>query len=73
MIRVTPAPEPPEFDPLVRQPGLDAIAEMVGEKPARTRPGPRRKKVADHREEIPARAYPDFWCDVLPQLGRLAG
>jgi hypothetical protein len=68
VIRVVQAPEPPEFDRTVRQRGLNAIAEMVGETPAEPRRGRRRPKVADHREDIPAAAFPDFWCDVLPQL-----
>jgi hypothetical protein len=68
MIRVTPAPEPPDFDGRVRQPGLDAIAELVGEKPGRTRRGRKRTQVANRREDIPARAYPDFWCNVLDEL-----
>jgi hypothetical protein len=68
MIRVTPAPEPPDFDTRVRRPGLDAIAELVGEQPSRTRRGPRRVRVAIRREDIPAKASPDFWCDVLDDL-----
>lgn len=41
MIRVSPAPEPPDFDRTVRQPGR-AIAELSGKRPAiarTTRPG----------------------------------
>ena len=49
MIRVTPAPEPPEFDRLVRKPGLSAIAELVGEPQSTPRPGRRIKKVAERR------------------------
>jgi hypothetical protein len=41
MIPVEPAPEPPDFDKKVRQPGLSAIAEMVGEPPTIQRRGPR--------------------------------
>ena len=37
MIRVTPAPEPPDFDVKVRQPGLLAIAEMTGQMPTHPR------------------------------------
>lgn len=68
MIRVIPVPEPVDFDARVRQPGLDAIAELVGEQPSRTRRGPKRKKVADRREKIPASAYPDLWCGVLDEF-----
>ncbi len=67
-MRVVPAPEPPQFEPLVRRPGLSAIAELVGEAPAPSRSGPRRRKVAERREEIPADAYPPFWTKVLPDL-----
>ena len=48
MIRVDLAPEPPDFDRRVRQPGLHALAEMVGEvAPVRT--GPKREKIAERR------------------------
>ncbi len=39
MIHVEPAPEPPEFDAMVREPGLRAVAEMVGKKPSTPRAG----------------------------------
>jgi hypothetical protein len=68
MIRVALAPEPPHFTRRVRRPGLSAIAELVGEAPDPPRRGPRRKKVAERREEIPAQAYPPFWREVLPDL-----
>lgn len=68
MIRITPAPEPPGFDQRVREPGLGAIAELVGECPARRRRGRRRKKIAGRREEIPADAFPPFWQEALPDL-----
>jgi len=68
MIRVLPAPEPPTFDRKVRQPGLDAIAELVGEKPAMPRPGPRRRKIAEQREAIPGAAFPPFWTAALKDL-----
>jgi 5-methylcytosine-specific restriction endonuclease McrA len=47
---------------------LDAIAELVGEAPSRNRPGPKRKKVADRREDIAPEQFPAFWRDVLPQM-----
>src|SRR5690349_9749763 len=46
VIPVTGAAEPPTFDAVVRQPGLSAIAELVGESPLLKRRGPRRKPVA---------------------------
>lgn len=52
MIRVEQAPEPSSFDMKVRQPGLRAIAEMVGEPNLPKRPGPKRKVIAASREEI---------------------
>lgn len=68
MIRLEPAPEPAEFDTRVRQPGLAAIAELVGEGSDRSRPGSTRKKVAERREGIPADAYPPLWRHALPYL-----
>ena len=65
MIRVEAAPAPADFDARVRQPGLDAIAELVGEAPSRRRPGPKRKQVANRREEVPAEAFPPLWRNVL--------
>lgn len=41
MIRVEPAPEPAHFDEQVRQPGLSALSELIGEGPTITRSGPR--------------------------------
>jgi hypothetical protein len=61
MIRVQLAAEPPSFDANVRQRGLDAIREMVGEAPLRKRPGPKRKKVASSRDAIAADDFPPFW------------
>jgi 5-methylcytosine-specific restriction endonuclease McrA len=68
MIRVTAAAEPPSFNSLVRQPGLDAIAEMVGEIPLQTRPGRKRKKVADRREDIPSESFPPFWRKIQDEM-----
>ncbi len=67
MIRVTPAPEPARFDPSVRQPGLRAIAERVGEKPTR-KAGRRFEKVADRREQIPPESFPPYWSEALDDL-----
>lgn len=71
MIRVEPAREPPSFHENVRLRGLDAIAELCGEAASRARPGPRRARIADTREAIPADAYPPFWRDALDDM--LAG
>lgn len=73
MIRVELADEPESFDKLVRQPGLSALAEMVGEPPLIKRPGKRRKKVANQREEIPTKESPDFWTKAIPDLWEAYG
>jgi hypothetical protein len=70
MIPVEPAPEPPDFDSKVRQPGLSAIAELVGEPPKIKRRGPRRRKIANHREEIPSDSFPPFWRAALGDMMR---
>lgn len=67
MIRVRPADEPPNFNAEVRQPGLRAIAELVGETPPRTA-GRRRAQVAESRDAIPADKFPDLWCNALGDL-----
>ena len=67
MIPVRPAPEPPDFDVRVRQPGLRAIAELVGETPQRTA-GRRFGKVADARKQIPAGSFPPYWRAALDDL-----
>lgn len=69
MIHVNLAPEPPDFDREVRQRGLAAIAELVGEIPKTKRPGRKRKQaVVDgvavtRREDLSARFFPAFWQD----------
>lgn len=68
MIRVHPAPEPTDFDEKVRQPGLSAMAELVGEEPLRKRPGPKRKKLAERREDIRPDAFPPYWTHALDNL-----
>jgi hypothetical protein len=68
MIPVEPAPEPQDFDRKVRQPGLGAIAESVGELPTIKRRGPRRKKVADYREDIPSESFLPFWRAALDDM-----
>jgi hypothetical protein len=68
MIPVKPAPMPPDFDKKVRRHGLSAIAELVGEPPLIKRPGPRRKKIAERREDIPAESFPPFWREALDDM-----
>ncbi len=68
MIRVTPVPEPANFDARVRQPGLRAIAELVGEPPAAGRRGPRRARVAERREELRPKDFPAYWTEALDDL-----
>jgi 5-methylcytosine-specific restriction endonuclease McrA len=67
MRRVTPAPEPKHFDKDVRQPGLRAIAEMIGEQPPRTA-GHRFMKRANTRDKLQPEDFPTYWTKVLPEL-----
>lgn len=62
MMHVTLANEPDDFDTLVRQPGLNAIAELVGEQ------GDPLKKVANHRDELKGEHYPPYWRNATSQL-----
>jgi hypothetical protein len=69
MIPVKRAAEPPSFEAKVRRPGLDAIAELVGELPGRARRGRKRKVIATSRDQIPAGKFPaKFWRRALPDL-----
>ena len=68
MIRVTPAPEPAQFDLKVRQPGLRAIAEMVGTPDLPKRRGRKRQRIAESLEAIPAKRFPPYWQHALPDL-----
>lgn len=68
MIRVAAATPPTDFDSRVRQRGMGAIAELVGERPTTPRGGPKRKVVASRREDIPPDAFPPYWRDVLPDM-----
>lgn len=69
MIPVTPAPEPARFDVEVRQPGLRAIAEMVGKKPPSVRRvGRPFRKIAGREQEIPPERFPAYWTAVLEDL-----
>jgi len=62
------AAEPPSFDGTVRQPGLDAIRELVGETTLTRRRGPKRKKLVDSRDAVPADAFPPFWRLALDDM-----
>jgi hypothetical protein len=73
VIPVARAAEPASFEAMVRRPGLDAIAELVGEAPSRPRRGPRRKVIAASPDQIPADKLPDLWRDVLPELREAYG
>ena len=73
MIPVAKVEAPASFEAMVRRPGLDAIAEMVGEPPSQPRPGPRRDSIATSRDQIPAGKFPDFWRAALPDLHELYG
>jgi len=68
MIRVHQAPEPPDFDERVRQPGLRAIAELVGEPVTVARPGPRRKVAAERRENLKPEDFPPLWREMTGSL-----
>lgn len=68
MIRVDLAAEPPNFDHDVRKPGLDAIRELVGEKPTKQRRGPKRKQSTASRDAIPAKKFPPLWRSALDDM-----
>jgi hypothetical protein len=68
VIPVALAPEPADFDAKVRQPGLSAIDELVGRRPRRPRPGPRRSQVASSESKIPADAFPPYWREALDDM-----
>lgn len=68
MIRVEPATEPADFDKKVRQPGLRAMAELVGEPNLPKRRGRKRAVIAASREAIPADKFPALWTEALPEL-----
>jgi hypothetical protein len=68
VIPVAPAPEPAGFDEQVRQPGLEAIAELVGEGRPAGRRGRRRTKVAEHRDDLRSSHFPPFWRKMTEQL-----
>lgn len=69
MIHVRSQPPPADFDETVRQPGLSALAELIGQPPTVVRPGPRRAPIADRVEDLRAADLPPLWRRCLPQLG----
>jgi hypothetical protein len=73
VIPVRQADEPTSFEAKVRRPGLDAIAELVGEPSSRPRPGPKRKAIAMSRDQIPAGKFPELWREALPDLREAYG
>ena len=89
MIRVVPAPEPPEFDNNVRRPGHRSVYEMCGQTPPvahrraggpafkqRTRPDPedRARTVPITRpEELPPSALHECWREAIPDLRKAYG
>lgn len=76
MMPVAQAPAPPEFDAKVRQPGLRAIAEMVGKpSPYPRTAGKKHQQLADkqgqpvtNEQDIPADAFPAYWREALPEM-----
>lgn len=75
MIPVAAAAAPKSFEKRVRRRGLDAIAELVGEPRSGPRRGPKRKAKARYarREDIPAKVFPPYWRDALPDLREAYG
>ena len=67
MIPVAPADEPATFGATVKQPGLRAIVELVGERPPRAA-GRRFSQVADSREAIPPDRFPPYWRCAIDDL-----
>lgn len=69
MIRVLPAPEPAGFQKAVRDRGLRALAELVGEPPPRPRTKGRPfNKIADSRDDLPPDKLPPYWTNALDDL-----
>ena len=69
MIPVVEAPEPLNFDRDVRQPGLRAIAEMVGKVPRYPRTsGKPFLKIALRERDVPAEKFKPYWTKSLDDL-----
>lgn len=73
MIRVEQAAEPADFDTKVKQPGLRAIAEMIGTTGLSTRRGRPREVIAASPDDIPPDKFPPFWTEALPELHEAYG
>lgn len=84
MIRVEPAPEPPNFDACVRQPGRAAIAELIGEERHKPRSGPKREvllftegankgQAITDPNAIPPGKLLSYWTRILPELAEAYG
>lgn len=73
MIPVMLADEPADFDKKVRQKGLRALSEMVGEPCFPKRKGKPRTKIAESRDQIPPERFPTYWADALPDMLRSYG
>ena len=79
MIRVTPQPEPADFEVQVRQAGARAMAEQIGEIPPFPRTGGQPFKRVEvkvdgvlvkitRREDIPSSKLPTYWREALGDL-----
>ncbi|MCB9638854.1 MAG: hypothetical protein H6728_07245 [Myxococcales bacterium] len=68
MIPVKLAPEPKDFDKKVRQRGLNALAELVGDTPTQKRRGRKRKSIYTQREEIPPDKFPSYWTEAIGDM-----
>ena len=68
MIPVKLAPEPPSFDCIVRQKGLSALAQMVGEMSRMPRRGRPRQPIATRKRDIPSDQFPAYWRNALGDL-----
>ncbi|CAM5784599.1 hypothetical protein [Castellaniella caeni] len=69
MLPVLLAPEPKTFDQKVRQPGLRAIAEMVGKPPPYPRmSGKPYQQIACTEADIPPESLPSYWTEALDDL-----
>lgn len=72
MIPVALAKEPSDFDATVRQKGLRALAELVGEKFEHANGSKRRgkafTKIANTRAQIPSEKMPAYWVAALPDM-----
>lgn len=66
MIRVTPKPEPGDFDAKVRGPGQRLLKEFRGDPTASKRPGPKRKPV----QKIAPSMLVDYWTHALSDLAK---